>query len=382
MTAWQGRGDPGGGALAVLKQALETRRAQVSALEGRAGELEAKLSNLPTLQGNLEVLRAAILVVETIASGSYTRCPICEGGVNLEVMASRANAGKSRIAQMEERAGQRLELVKSHEETVAQLIMTRREAERLGTEVARAEKAARLDEDPPAMTLEEARTKLRELTDAKAGWDAVRRSEERALAAERDSVEWSQLAEALSGALAILVERARKGFVERVQHFLPRTDLFGVELLDGEREILRVGLMRLSGDHMVLHAALSGAEWARVTAALALAVAPARGACIVSPEERAFDPDTLSAVLDAFDEVAADIHSEGGPQVIVTSPNAPRTVPSGWTVIDLGAGEGQVETGKSSAKRLPPANEPQRAANEVMGNGKDGKPIDFSSIFD
>jgi len=401
VSAWQARkgaDSTSESAVAILKEALETRRGQISSLEGRSSKLEGQLAQLPKPQGNLDVLRSAIVVVETIAAGHFARCPICEGKVDLEAMKTKCATGKAKIAQLSELADKRLELVRTQDAILSELRMARRGADTLATEFARAEKAVKKDDSPvPAMSLDAAQAQLRSLAILKAGWDASQRAEERALAAESDAHEWSQLADALSKALGVLVEKACAGFVKKVQRYLPREDLFGVELLDGEREILRVGLMRLAGDHMVLHAALSGAEWARVTAALALAVAPTSGACVVCPEERAFDPDTLSSVLAAFGAALDDVMGRGdGPQVIVTSPNPPREVPPGWTVIDLG-GINAVEAGspvvtkvptesKSKASAPPPAkgkpkvaNEPAVSANEPQ---KQLSAADLSSLFE
>jgi hypothetical protein len=401
ISAWQLRGNAAGpddSAVQILKEALETRRGQISSLEGRVNEIEAKLASLPKPQGNFEVLRSAITVVETIAAGHFARCPICEGKVDLEAMKAKCISGKAKVKALLAQAEEWNATVKDRESSLSELRMARRGADTLATEFSRAEKAAKKDDSPvPAMSLEAAQAQLRSLATLKAGWDASQRGEERALAAESDAHEWSQLADALSKALGVLVEKACEGFIKKVQRYLPREDLFGVELLDGEREILRVGLLRLAGDHMVLHAALSGAEWARVTAALALAVAPTSGACVVCPEERAFDPDTLSSVLAAFGAALDDVMGRGdGPQVIVTSPNPPREVPAGWTVIDLG-GINAVEAGspvvtkvptesKSKASAPPPAkgkpkvaNEPAVSANEPQ---KQLSAADLSSIFD
>src|SRR3989304_1823805 len=365
VSAWQARkgaDSTSESAVAILKEALETRRGQISSLEGRSSKLEGQLAQLPKPQGNLDVLRSAIVVVETIAAGHFARCPICEGKVDLEAMKTKCATGKAKIAQLSELADKRLELVRTQDAILSELRMARRGADTLATEFARAEKAVKKDDSPvPAMSLDAAQAQLRSLAILKAGWDGSQRAEERALAAESDAHEWSQLADALSKALGVLVEKACAGFVKKVQRYLPREDLFGVELLDGEREILRVGLMRLAGDHMVLHAALSGAEWARVTAALALAVAPTSGACVVCPEERAFDPDTLSSVLAAFGAALDDVMGRGdGPQVIVTSPNPPREVPPGWTVIPPGKGESRKWQINRQFLRTSPQSRPQQ----------------------
>ena len=401
VSAWQLRGNAAGpddSAAQILKEALETRRTQISSLEGRVNEIEAKLASLPKPQGNFEVLRSAITVVETIAAGHFARCPICEGKVDLEAMKAKCISGKAKVKALLAQAEEWNATVKDRESSLSELRMARRGADTLATEFARAEKAekAKKDDSPvPAMSLADAQAKLAGLRAIQAGWEASQRSEERALAAESDGHEWSQLADALSKALGVLVEKARAGFVSKVQRFLPTSDVFGVELLDGEREVLRVGLLRESGGRTAdvmgpparaLHAALSGAEWARVTAALALAVAPTTAPCVVCPEERAFDPDTLTSVLEAFGAALDDVMRGGdGPQVIVTSPNPPRTVPNGWTVVQLGAAvaanEPMVVTEKAKEKGSKVAPSKPKVANEPQEQPKLSA-ADLSSIFD
>jgi hypothetical protein len=95
---------------------------------------------------------------------------------------------------------------------------------------------------------------------------------------------------------------------------LPGSDNFDVLLQAGDREVVQFGLMK--GETM--HTALSGAEWARVTAAMASAAVPKGQFAVIIPEERAFDPDTLKEVMESM---TACPH-----QVIITSPIAPSSL--------------------------------------------------------
>lgn len=153
-------------------------------------------------------------------------------------------------------------------------------------------------------------------------WDAARKAQSRVVDAERQGADWSILKGDLTAALGSVLDGALAAFVARVQSSLPHTDTFDLRLKDGDREVVAFGLVRAGR----LHTALSGAEWARVMAALANAcVTKGQYACIV-PEERAFDPDTLTDVMAAL---GTSPH-----QVILTSPVAPIGVPTGWTVIE------------------------------------------------
>lgn len=264
---------------------------ELAEMESTAGAPDVAVTvSIPRPSANtpdLTLFRAGLAVLESMVSGESQDCGICGSTLIRDptYFQERAKRGRAKLAQLE------------------------------------------TPPPPPPLPagpspeLLAARSCLSAARQLRAAWDAARTAEDRALAFEREAVEWSQLVEALGLALGRLVEKTRVAFEARVQAHLPASDRFGIDLLDGEREVLRVGLRRDGR----LHAALSGAEWARVTAALALAVAPAGEPAIVCPEERAFDPDTLASVLDAFGACSA--------QVVVTSPVAPSRVPEGWTVI-------------------------------------------------
>lgn len=170
----------------------------------------------------------------------------------------------------------------------------------------------------------DAEAKVVELKSARDAWASVQKAESTALDADRQSVEWKALKEALEAAMAATIDQSLAAFVAKVQSFLPKSDMFGMKLRDGDREVVAFGLVR-DGQ---LHTALSGAEWARVMAAMSSACVPAGRYAVVVPEERAFDPATLRDVMAAL---------SGCPhQVILTSPVGPESVPAGWTVVERG----------------------------------------------
>jgi hypothetical protein len=342
IQAWQTQAGRAKGlsSLESIRAQLLAARASAETLCAQAQGYEHEIAALPPPSGSHEIRNACVLVCEALARAGATECAICGGETKPDVLSARAGRGRARIdaaVAVEKRRG---DLAFALRETHSSLAMVRREIGRLEALEREAAAFAGADAAPlPSLDQGSAEIRLRALHSIRAGWEASRRAEEKALAAEREAVEWAELADALAKALGQLVEKARREFEGRVQKYLPRTDLFGLELLDGEREVARVGLRRLSGDHMVLHGALSGAEWARVTAALALATCPESPVpVVICPEERAFDPQTLASVLEAFAAGAAAMGEEG-PQIIVTSPVPPSPVPPGWTVIDLGKGD-------------------------------------------
>lgn len=170
--------------------------------------------------------------------------------------------------------------------------------------------------------------KLREVDGLKASWAVASRARDGVGDARKTAKEWEELTGACVDAVAALLDGGVNGFVTRVQSALPGTDRFHLTLRDGDRAVFQFGLMHAN----VLHTALSGAEWARVTAAMAGVCTPSlRQVSVVIPEDRPFDAGMLTQVLTAFGHLDS--------QVIFTSPIAPITIPEGWTVIDTTTGD-------------------------------------------
>jgi hypothetical protein len=155
-------------------------------------------------------------------------------------------------------------------------------------------------------------------------WATLRATRDQAARSEEDGDAYKRLAKACSEVVAELLDASVEKFSIRVRSFLPPEDRFVLRLRDGAREVFQMGFEREGG----VHTALSGAEWARMTAAVAAAMVEPGKLQVIIPEDRAFDPDTLEAVLKAFSNVPA--------QVILAHPIAPRNVPKGWTVVVVG----------------------------------------------
>ena len=324
---------------------LTEAHAQVARLEGEARRLEGEIAALPGPRAGEAFALPVLQILEALVGARASECVICGGKADPVTLAARAARGRARMAETQATAKRRDDLAFALREVIGDLSRARRERDRLASEIrgSGVPPGTPLPERGPALPLADARRCLAELHTIRAGWDAHRRGEERAILAEREVKEWTDLAACLSRALGQLAERSRLAFESRVGAFLPEGDRFGLDLEEegsgGSRAVARVGLRRLLGaegrpeTRPVLHSALSGAEWARVTAAIALATAGA-GPSIVVPEERAFDPVTLGAVLVALDRGLSQLADP--PQVILTSPTPPAAMPAGWTVIELG----------------------------------------------
>ena len=187
------------------------------------------------------------------------------------------------------------------------------------------ELASRPAEDDVAPDFEAYRAasaRLDSLRSAKSRWQSVRALRETVWTAQQNSAESKKLADACGNAIKDLLDLALGKFNTMVQSYLPDTDSFFLMLRDGERDVCRYGLYKDG-----YHAALSGAEWARVTLALGCAVGGTGDVVIFTPEERAFDPNTLRNVMQAL--------SDAPGQVILTSPIKPSgRIPKGWTIIE------------------------------------------------
>jgi len=170
-----------------------------------------------------------------------------------------------------------------------------------------------------------AESTLRGLVSAEQAWSSAMSVMSQLDTAKQEAATWKALEEALGQAGRLQLSGALQSFSARVQGFLPATDQFGMLLSEGAREVFHAGFVRDGA----LHTALSGAEWARLTLAMASAILPANAQfAVLTPEERAFDPKTLAAVLKAL--------SNCPHQVILTSPIAPAgKLPAGWTLVEL-----------------------------------------------
>lgn len=127
-------------------------------------------------------------------------------------------------------------------------------------------------------------------------------------------------AKALEKAGKDMVDQRKAAFEAEVTRFLPAGDEFAVDL-----DSARIGLRR-NGQ---VHSALSGAEWTRVLLALAASRSAGSTPSVLAPEDRAWDRDTLHAVMESLR--GSDV------QIVLMATVKPEPV-DGWTVIDLTEG--------------------------------------------
>jgi energy-coupling factor transporter ATP-binding protein EcfA2 len=167
-------------------------------------------------------------------------------------------------------------------------------------------------------------TKRKELLRKLASDDAAKRTWSNAEASRKELDQFRSQADLLNLAGSSLekagkrfLSNRKKVFEDEVSRFLPGGERIGVDLKSS-----RLGLRR-EGE---IHSALSGAEWSRVLLALASAQLQGSAPCILVPEDRAWDSDTLSGAMRAL--------SDSPVQVIIMATVTPDPV-EGWTCIQL-----------------------------------------------
>lgn len=139
-----------------------------------------------------------------------------------------------------------------------------------------------------------------------------------AIAQDREkATHLSKASKALAIAGKELLESKKQSFIDAVSAYLPPGETLGVDL-----DTARVGLLR--GDQ--LHSALSGAEWSRLMLAIASVWVDDSTPCVLVPQDRAWDSDTLSKVMVALKDSPV--------QVIIMSTVSPAQV-EGWTFVHV-----------------------------------------------
>ena len=169
-----------------------------------------------------------------------------------------------------------------------------------------------------------AMTKLDQIRDE---WDRLASARDKMMSMKQDVETYKRLKVSCENAVGKLLETRAIEFSTRVQKYLPNDWTFNIQLMDGNKEVFRMGIMRNGR----LHSALSGAEWTSVVTAIAMSVAEGLDdslPAVLIPDDRAWDGKTLSSVMRGF--------SQFDGQVIMASTIRPTgRPPKGWTIIDM-----------------------------------------------
>jgi hypothetical protein len=260
-------------------------------------------------------------------------CLCCDSPLNLGLAGRAAHLRRENESGQAAVAAKRLAEAKQREveelRQRAELII--RQYQTAENEASRMQEVQQTDDvDTLGVAVVQARSRLNELKLQQRQWKSVRAAKDDVRRTGERSKAVKALSEEAGTVVDDLLKRAHGKFEKTVQAFLPPGDTFKLVLMENKKPVCRMGFKRGN----TLHTALSGAEWARLTLALGCATfkADETTLAIFTPEERAFDGDTLATVMNAL--------SQAPGQVILQSPTKPtRSYELAWSVIDLGNAE-------------------------------------------
>lgn len=315
------------------------------------------------------IIEQAISLAEHLAAENATSCAVCGSQVMAGTFKARVDRAKAKIAGALAVEKKRNANASERREAEFEHGAAMRDFECINADRARWQASIPSDDNGETES-----APLEDLIRISEKWEAVKKGEGKAVALDADAAKVDQLSILCRTALDRLLSRTARSFESRVQSFLPSDWRFGIDLLDGDREVFRVGLRPTEGG--LVRMALSGAEWATVTSAIASALAPKESddPIIIIPEDRDFDPSTLGRVMTAL--------SSFDGQVILTGTKPPDVMIDGWTIIDLGV--------EKTEKKAPTLTNycPECKAEIITGeceHGMKGKPPirsnDFSELF-
>ena len=292
----------------------------------------------------------ALTIIELAIENDLSTCPTCSSPVGYEHLETCRGFYVEQVATSQV-------LNKAHQDNadVLRVALRERQAEKATLEAtlesanAQAPTSSVISEEDARARLYAAREALERTTNAVSRWGDMSNARDKAAAMNEDAASYKSLASACATAIVALLQQQSEAFAKRVQKFLPKNWVFKVVLQDGTRSVFRMGLLR--GDK--LHCALSGAEWATVTTAIAMATVGDKAAILI-PEDRAWDSKTLKSVLQAF--------SNFDGQVILASTTKPAgRLPKGWDIVDMDAWLKDIEgtNGLAVAQEEPEEEEEQ-----------------------
>ena len=272
-------------------------------------------------------------IAEVTANVRSATCMVCDSPLGIVDMGLKAQF----LRQQNASGAAAVQASRLHREKEAEAKRLQDAALRLVEAVAQAERKVAEIAAMPTYDLQSlgdavvrTRSALNELKMQKRNWLNMRAAKDDVRNLSARVKELESFVEASAEVVDELLRMAHKKFERSVQAYLPTSDQFAMVLVENKKAVCRMGFKR--GDQ--LHTALSGAEWARLTLALGCATYKdtADTLAIFTPEERAFDPQTLREVMVALENAPG--------QVLLQSPSKPAgRVPKGWTIVEMGSTE-------------------------------------------
>jgi len=323
------------------------------------------LSQLPQKGENVE---PAISIVDVAVKHGIDQCPVCSSQVGLSHLQACQTFYQDQLNQWETQSKSILEKITAIDQSIQSsnqnLGAVQAEVERVRTIQVRAKDGRAMPVDEAQSRLEVAMSTLSKMETVLNRWNDLTNASTRVNDFAKDLHSYKDLRVACEKAVGHLLHEQARNFTALVQNFLPDQWVFKIELMDGEREVFRMGFVRDGR----LHCALSGAEWATVITAVSMAVTSKleKGdPAILIPYDRAWDARTLSAVMRGF------LAFEG--QVIIASTVRPMgRPPKGWTIIDMDEVSKTWVEGEKPQEEVKKTKKPRKAATRKKVRNEGG----------
>lgn len=350
--------------LAAAVQTIQRLVGEIQAIDARLGVIGSEQpQGAQDRQRTIAVLTALTTIAEAQAASGQPHCTLCAAPVDPQATAQRAQdvraAAEAHLATLRETAAidtERSDLLArrhSHMENYTRWTTHYQQLQQTAPAVAADDAEATNARDTARLAWQEAAQKAQRLRAQRENYQAVQTARAQRIDAEGESDVLGRLLKVCGEATETLLKGAIDGFGARVQKYLPKGDVFRLQLKPFKAGLERDGF---------IHTALSGAEWARVILAIGCVLAEDYDLAVLIPEERAYDPTTLAAMMRAMTKAPA--------QILLTSPIGPKgRTPKGWTIIYASQTAPVAPTAEKGTPAAPPATNLEQAPDWVKARG-------------
>ena len=295
---------------------------------GLQKEIESLKATMPHLGDNVSL---AAQIIDVAVSHNLDACPVCSSQVGLDHLKNCQSFYLKQESDWKVQVKSTLDLVNKKtgeieffDRQIADSNFTLEKLKQMPVQVSNSDAIPLADAQSRFEAAMAAMTKLDQIRDE---WDRLASARDKMMSMKQDVETYKRLKVSCEIAVGKLLETRAIEFSARVQKYLPDDWTFNIQLMDGNKEVFRMGIMRNGR----LHSALSGAEWTSVVTSISMAVAEGlddRLPAVLIPDDRAWDGKTLSSVMRGF--------SQFDGQVIMASTIRPTgRPPKGWTIIDM-----------------------------------------------